>query len=79
MWGYLAKVFFLEPKKRKLSPKIFDVMFSGYSQNSATFRFLVTKLENNLVEVNTIIETKNVNFLENIFPMKLSGEQQDKK
>ena len=79
MWGYLAKVFFLEPKKRKLGPKIFDVMFSGYSYNSATFRFLVTKLENNLVEVNTIIETKNVNFLENIFPMKLSGEQKDQK
>ena len=54
-------------------------MFIGYSKNSATFRFLVTKLENNLVEVNTIIETKNVNFFQNILHMKLSGEQQVQK
>ena len=54
-------------------------MFSAYSLNSVTFRFVVTKSENNLLEVNTIIETKNVNFFENIFPMKLSGEQQAQK
>ena len=54
-------------------------MFIGYSKNSATFRFLVTKSKNNLVEVNTIIETKNVNFFQNILHMKLSGEQQVQK
>ena len=50
-------------------------MFIGYAENSAAYRFLVTKLENNLVDVNTIIETQNANFFENIFPMKLNGEQ----
>ena len=51
-------------------------MFIGYVENSVTYRFLVTKLENSLVDVNTIIETKNVDFFENIFPMKLSGGEQ---
>ena len=78
VWGCLAKVLFLEPKKRKLGPKTFDTMFIGYAENSAAYRFLVTKLENNLVDVNTIIETKNANFFENIFPMKLNCEQVQK-
>ena len=44
-----------------------------------TYRFLITKLENSHVDVNTIIETKNADFFENIFPMKLNGEQQVQK
>ena len=52
-------------------------MFIDYVENSATYRFLVTKSENNLVD--TIIETKNADFFENIFPMKLNGEQQVQK
>ena len=54
-------------------------MFIGYVENSAAYRFLVTKSENSLVDVNTIIETKNASFFENIFPMKLNGEQQVQK
>ena len=76
VWGCLAKVFLLEPKKRKPGPKTFDAMFIGYTKNNATYSFLVTKLEKNLVDVNTIIETKNTNFFESIFPMKLSGGEQ---
>ena len=49
-------------------------MFIVYAENSAAYRFLVTKSENNLVD--TIIETKNADFFENIFLMKLNGEQQ---
>ena len=49
-------------------------MFIGYAENSATYRFLVTKSEHNLVDVNTIIETKNADFFKNIFPMKLNDE-----
>ena len=79
VWGYLAKVFLLEPKKRKPGPKTFDAMFIGYTKNNATYRFLVTKSENSLVDVNTILETKNADFFENIFPMKLNGEQQVRK
>ena len=40
------------------------------------YRFMVSKSENNLVEMNTIMETKNANFFENIFPLKPSGEEQ---
>ena len=40
-------------------------MFIGYAENSATYRFLVTKLKNSLVDVNTIIETKKADFFEN--------------
>ena len=54
-------------------------MFIGYAENSATYRFLVTKSEHNLVDVNTIIETKNADFFKNIFPMKLNDEQQVRK
>ena len=54
-------------------------MFIGYVENSVAYRFLVTKSENNLVDFNTIIETKNASFFENIFPMKLNGEQQVQK
>ena len=51
-------------------------MFIGYAENSAPCRFLVTKSKNTLVDVNTIIETKNADFFEIIFPMKLSGSEQ---
>ena len=54
-------------------------MFIGYAENSATYRFLVTKSENSLVDVNTIMETKNADFFENIFLMKLNGEQEVQK
>ena len=54
-------------------------MFIGYAENSAAYRFLVTKSENSLVNANTIIEIKNANFFENIFPMKLNGEHQVQK
>ena len=53
-------------------------MFIGYVENSVTYRFLVTKSENSLVNVNTIIETKNADFFKNIFPMKLNDEQVQK-
>ena len=43
VWGCLAKVLLSEPKKWKLGPKTFDAMFIGYVENSATYRFLVTK------------------------------------
>ena len=74
--GCLAKVLFLKPNKLKLGPKTFDTMFIRYAENSATYKFLVIKSENNLAEVNTIMETKNVDFFENIFPMKPSGREQ---
>ena len=72
VWRCLAKVLIPEPKKRKLGPKTVDCMFIGYAHNSAAYRFLVLKNNCNLFDVNTIIESKNAYFFENIFPMKLT-------
>ena len=60
MWGCLAKVL-LHPKST------FDSTFIGYEENIDAHRFLVIKSENGLVEVDSIIETKNVDFFEIFF------------
>ena len=63
MWGCLAKVGIPEPHKEKMGPKTKDSVFIGYAQNSPTYRCLV-------LETNTIVETRDVDFFEHIFPMK---------
>lgn len=71
VWGCLAKVMLLDPKKRKIGSKTSDCMFLGYAEHSAAYRFLV--LNSNIIERNTIVETINVEFFEHIFPLKSSG------
>ena len=60
----------LDPKKRKIGSKTSDCTFIRYVSNSAAYRFLVLKRD--VLECNTIIETKNAEFFEHIFP--LSGK-----
>ena len=67
VWGCLAKVMLHDPKKRKIGSKTYDCMFIGYASNSAAYRFLV--LKSDVLESNTIIETKNAEFFEHIFPL----------
>ena len=67
VWGCLAKVILLDPKKRKIESKTSDCMFIEYASNSVAFRFLI--LKSGVLECNTIIETKNAEFLEHIFPL----------
>ena len=67
VWGCLAKVMLPNPKKRKIRSKTSDCMFIGYASNSAVYRFLV--LKSDVLECNTIIETKNIEFFEHIFPL----------
>lgn len=43
-------------------------MFIGNAQNSATYKFLVLKDQNNVFDLNTIIKSKNTEFFESIFP-----------
>ena len=50
-------------------------MFIGYAQHNASYRFLVTKSDNNAIEVNTIVETKNAEFFEHIFLLKTHKEK----
>ena len=64
VWWCLAKVMLPNPKKRKIESKPYDFMFIGYASNSGVYRFLV--LKSDILECNTIIETKMLNFL-NIF------------
>ena len=47
-------------KKRKIGSKTYDCMFIWYASNSAAYRFIV--LKSDVLEVNTIIETKNAEF-----------------
>ena len=60
VWGCLAKVILPEPKKMKIGSKTSDCLFIGYAQHSVAYRFLV--LKSNVLDCNTIIETKNAKF-----------------
>ena len=70
MWGCLAKIGLPDSKKRKLGQKTNDCIFIGYADNNAIYKFLVLRIEKNILEPNTIIESKDAEFFENIFPMK---------
>jgi len=66
----LAKVMLLNPKKRKIGSKTFGCMFLCYVEHSAANRFLV--LKSDVIEHNTIVETKNAEFFEYMFFLKVS-------
>ena len=70
MWGCLAKVMVPIPKRIKIEPKTIDCIFIDYAINSSAYRFLVHKSDIPDIHVNTIIESRNVSFFENIFPGK---------
>jgi hypothetical protein len=69
-WGCLAKVNVPITKKCKLGPKIVDCVFLGYAHNSIAYRFFVVKSEVSDMHVDTIFESRDATFFENIFPMK---------
>jgi hypothetical protein len=66
----LAKVNIPISKKRKLGPKTVDCIFLGYAQRSIGYRFLVVKFEIPDMHVDTIMESRDAIFVENMFPMK---------
>jgi hypothetical protein len=71
-WGCLIKVNVAINKKRKLGPKTLDCVFLGYAHHNIAYRFLVIKSEIPNVHVDTFLESHDVTFFENIFPMKNS-------
>jgi len=71
VWGCLAKVMLPGPKKRKIGSKTSDCLFLGYAEHSAAYKFLV--LNSEIIDRNTIVETKIVEFFEHIFPLKATG------
>ena len=68
VWGCLAKVAVPPPKKVRIGPKTIDCIFIGYAYNSAACRFLV--YESNIPDIhqNTIMESRNASFFEDVFP-----------
>ena len=70
VWGCLAKVMDPIPKRIKIGPKTIDCIFIGYATNSTAYLFLVHKSDIPDTHVNTIFESRNASFLENIFPSK---------
>jgi hypothetical protein len=72
-WSYLAKVNVSINKKRKLGSKTVDCVFLRYAHHSIAYRFLVIKSEVPNVHVDTFLESRDVTFFENIFPIKTSN------
>ena len=66
--GRLAKVFKLIPKRSRLGPKTIDCIVMGYAHNNAAYRFLVLRDVGYSFEADAIIESKNTEFFEVIFP-----------
>jgi hypothetical protein len=69
-WGCLVKVNVSISKKRKLPPKTVDCVFLGYAHHSIAYRFLVVKSKVPEMHVDTIMESCDATFYENMFPMK---------
>ena len=79
MWGCLAKVKVLPPKKVKIGPKTIDCIFIGFAHNSNVYQFLV--YESNIPDIhkNTIMESRNASFFEDVFPYKSKEESSSSK
>ena len=74
VWGCLAKVAILLPKRTKLGPKTIDCVFIGYAKNSNTYRFLVVESKNPYIDKNNILESRDAEFFETKFPFKERSE-----
>lgn len=70
VWGCLAKVVVLFPKRTKLSPKTIDYVFIGYAKNSDAYRFLVVESKNRFIDKNNILESRDAGFFGTRFPFK---------
>ena len=79
VWGCLAKVAVPIPKKVKIRPKTVDCVFIGYAHNSSAYRFLIHKSEIIDMHANTIIESRNASFFENVFPYKSTQKSNSSK
>ena len=79
VWGCLAKVAVPTPKKVKIGPKTVDCIFIGYAQNSNAYRFLVYDSKIPDIHRNTIMESRNASFFEDVFPSKSNEEASSSK
>ena len=79
VWGCLAKVEVPLLKRVKIGSKIVDCVFIRYAVNSKACRFLVHKSDNPEIHVDTIIESDNAEFFENIYPYKTERESKNER
>ena len=70
LWGCLTNVNIPINKKRKIGPKTIDCVFAGYFLHSTTYTLLVVNFEVSEISKNTIMESSDVTFFENVFPLK---------
>src|SRR6266540_297886 len=68
--GCLAKVNVPISKKHKLGPRTVDCVFLGYAFHSVGYRFLIVKFGVPDMYEGTIMESRDVTFFEDVFPMK---------
>ncbi|KAD7477702.1 hypothetical protein E3N88_00838 [Mikania micrantha] len=68
VWGCLAKVVVPPPKVQRIGPKTMDCVFIGYAHHSSAYQFLVYDLKNPEIHKNTIMESRNASFFEEVFP-----------
>jgi len=69
VWECLAKVNIPINKKRKIGPTV-DCVFVGYFLHSTTYRFLVVNSKVFKISNNTIMESRDDTFFENVFPLE---------
>ena len=67
------------PKKVKIRPKTIDCIFIGYAHNDIAYRFLVHELNIPDIHKNTIMESRNAPFFDNVFPCKSKEEPSSSK
>ncbi|KAD4585972.1 hypothetical protein E3N88_23573 [Mikania micrantha] len=68
VWGCLAKVVVPPPKVQRIGPKTVDCVFIGYAHHSSAYRFLVYDSKNPEIHKNSIMESRNASFFEEVFP-----------
>nr|GEV48932.1 zinc finger, CCHC-type [Tanacetum cinerariifolium] len=62
-----AKVAVPNPKAQKIGSKSVDCIFIGYAKNNSAYRFIVHDSKNPDIQMNTVMESRNASFFENIF------------
>jgi hypothetical protein len=56
--------------KCKIEPKTVDCILLGYAHHSTTYKFLVIKSDTCDILVDSLIDSRDATFFDNIFPMK---------
>ena len=68
VWGCLGKIGLPDFQRSKIGPKTVDGIFIGYASNSAAYRLILKDASG----FGPIRESRDVEFFEHIFPMKLN-------